>query len=529
MAYKVKQLLDKGLDLSSLDKDLRDDIETIKFLSGDFSKDDSDAMQLDALVYEQAKSFVKSDEKKPDEPSPSKGKRGRPKGSVKSAPKKKGKRGRPAKQEKAPAKPKVKYKTEPKSDGSVPDCDELLKRWRERRQKAKDMGKKRRTKPVFTKISEGVVSAVEKAIKNVPKADIKAQPVRTVKKFEVLRDAADKFLKAFKSVLGEDYIKTEAEKELSDLEGLISTLQEKYVKKYGDGGMMNAEGGNIDYDEINELIWNTYDEDSFVEKFYYFTNPIRGNYISEEELRERYSINPAETIDEYDPYLFYDEFANRYKDGGMAEGDEEDMPVIRTQFEEDDYEYATGGGVGGEQITMVAEAIFSPNEKNGKIKISTKAPQSLGGLKYLIADLNSEYIASAIFEENQVNGKIETTFGEKTYGQLLAMISQAKANRLDFVKHAGGGKIKEISFENSNLYLYGFGKDSNGNTIVKVGFPNQRAFSIQTNGVLNFTHDKRGYKLSELDSDDISRIESEVVEYVKNAGSKEQKSKLKTY
>jgi hypothetical protein len=211
------------------------------------------------------KSQISEEPKAPSAPS---GKRGRPKGSVKSAPKKKGKRGRPAKQEKAPAKPKAKYKTEPKSDGSVPDCDELLKRWRERRQKAKDMGKKRRTKPVFTKISEGVVSAVEKAIKNVPKADIKAQPVRTVKKFEVLRDAADQFLKAFKSVLGEDYVKTEAEKELADLEGLISSLQEKYIKKYGDGGMMNADG------------------------------------------------------------------------------DEEDMPVIRTQFEEEDYEYARGGGVG---------------------------------------------------------------------------------------------------------------------------------------------------------------------------------------
>jgi hypothetical protein len=222
-----------------------------------------------------------------EEPTKVVGKRGRPKGTTKSAPKKKGKRGRPAKQEKAPEKPKTKYKTEPKADGSVPDCDELLKRWRERRQKAKDMGKKRRTKPVFTKISEGVVSAVEKAIKNVPKADIKAQPVRTVKKFEVLRDAADQFLKAFKSVLGEDYVKTEAEKELADLEGLISSLQEKYVKKYGDGG--------------------------------------------------------------------------------MADGDDEDMPVIRTQFEEEDYEYARGGGVGD---IMVGDKITLPEIKmpNGKVQ-----------------------------------------------------------------------------------------------------------------------------------------------------------------
>lgn len=96
-------------------------------------------------------------------------------------------------------------------------------------------------------------------------------------------------------------------------------------------------------------------------------------------------------------------------------------------------------------------------------------------------------------------------------------------------KMAKGGGMKDIGFENSNLYLYGFGKDSNGNTIVKVGFPNQRAFSIQTNGVLNFTHDKRGYKLNELDQEDVSKIEKEVVNYVKNYGSNEQKSRLKVY
>jgi hypothetical protein len=97
------------------------------------------------------------------------------------------------------------------------------------------------------------------------------------------------------------------------------------------------------------------------------------------------------------------------------------------------------------------------------------------------------------------------------------------------VKFAKGGGMKDIGFENSNLYLYGFGKDNNGNSVVKIGFPNQRAFSIQTNGVLKFTHDKRGYKLSELDSNDIKRIEKEVVEYVKNYGSKDQKSRLKVH
>lgn len=103
----------------------------------------------------------------------------------------------------------------------------------------------------------------------------------------------------------------------------------------------------------------------------------------------------------------------------------------------------------------------------------------------------------------------------------------AEATGEKFAK--GGGVVKEISFENSNLYLYGWGRDSNGNTIVKVGFPNQRAFSIQTNAVLNFTHDKRGYALSELSQDDVNKIEAEVVGYVKEHGSEAQKKNLKVY
>lgn len=37
---------------------------------------------------------------------------------------------------------------------------------------------------------------------------------------------------------------------------------------------------------------------------------------------------------------------------------------------------------------------------------------------------------------------------------------------------------KDISLPNSNLYLKGFGKDINGNAIVKLTFPNQRGFSL---------------------------------------------------
>jgi hypothetical protein len=87
----------------------------------------------------------------------------------------------------------------------------------------------------------------------------------------------------------------------------------------------------------------------------------------------------------------------------------------------------------------------------------------------------------------------------------------------------------EIAFKNSNLYLNGFGVDSNGNAVIKVSFPNQRAFSIQTNGVLKETHNKSTKKIKDLSDADLKIIEKEVVDYVKDFGSKEQKSKLNSY
>jgi hypothetical protein len=93
--------------------------------------------------------------------------------------------------------------------------------------------------------------------------------------------------------------------------------------------------------------------------------------------------------------------------------------------------------------------------------------------------------------------------------------------------------VKTIKFKNSNLYLNGFGMDTNGNSIVKLGFPNARGFSIQTNGVLPHTNrmsDKNWKKgLQEITYKDLALIEKECVNYIKSYGSILQKKKLKTY
>jgi hypothetical protein len=90
-------------------------------------------------------------------------------------------------------------------------------------------------------------------------------------------------------------------------------------------------------------------------------------------------------------------------------------------------------------------------------------------------------------------------------------------------------KLKEISLPNSNLYLYGWGRDTNGNSVIKIGFPNRKGFSIQTNGVLPFSNSMKNTSLSDLSKNDIEKIEKEVVNYVTNYGSSNQKSIMKKY
>lgn len=106
-----------------------------------------------------------------------------------------------------------------------------------------------------------------------------------------------------------------------------------------------------------------------------------------------------------------------------------------------------------------------------------------------------------------------------------------RANRTDrgtFGKYhlAKGG---EIEFQHSNLIIVGAGMDSNGNRVVKVSFPNERPFSIQTNGNLPKTHSllKAYDKNTNFSAKEIESMEDEIVDYVENYGSENQKKSLK--
>lgn len=83
---------------------------------------------------------------------------------------------------------------------------------------------------------------------------------------------------------------------------------------------------------------------------------------------------------------------------------------------------------------------------------------------------------------------------------------------LDSIEEA----VSRITLPGINVELLGFGKDQNGNSIVKLQmFGENRAFSIQTNGTLSETHDlvwKK--KLKELTDLDLENISKEVGDYI---------------
>jgi len=78
-------------------------------------------------------------------------------------------------------------------------------------------------------------------------------------------------------------------------------------------------------------------------------------------------------------------------------------------------------------------------------------------------------------------------------------------------------KLKELQLGDTNLYLRGFDRDQNGNSIIQLAFDGERGFSIQINnpGFFKFTYPCRGYALKELSEEQIAGISSEVISHIK--------------
>ena len=246
--------------------------------------------------------------------------------------------------------------------------------------------------------------------------------------------------------------------------------------------------------------------------------------------------------------------------GYMAKGGKvKDEPVIRQYFEDEAFEYAKGGTVVGNKIYFTESEVKTYLRQ----KFDTQLKYNLDGFakKYYAIKYNAskkiweEYGKYPMNEKNykgelsedEVKKKLRHAFrvgleyNLKSAAEIFNVKyddkekkyyhSVVKAPDGSIQGYAKGGTVKDIPFSNSNLYLHGEGVDSNGNHIIKVTFPNQRAFAIQTNGTLPKTNNliKSIKNISELSSEQLDTIEKEVVEYVSAHGSAKQKKTLSTY
>lgn len=107
-------------------------------------------------------------------------------------------------------------------------CDELKKKFTERREQAKKSGKKYRTKPVIHKVSSNVITAVHQVIDSVPAGDrnkkVTAQMITFVRK-------AKEFVTASKALLGSDYSQSKVNADFDELKKFVEKLETKISKK----------------------------------------------------------------------------------------------------------------------------------------------------------------------------------------------------------------------------------------------------------------------------------------------------------
>ena len=217
--------------------------------------------------------------------------------------------------------------------------------------------------------------------------------------------------------------------------------------KYAKGSTVKGEGKSTYkyYKVPNEQLWAIQECNSDFEDGWGSTCVVIGTRKSE-----------AQAIDHVKHLTKLQlEADSKYKDGGKIDINELNMPVIRTQFEDEEYEFKDGGEVGSEDVLKVAKAIFDNNNKKGKIKTSF-GDKTFVGLKAMIENTNydSEEIASSIFSVNEKKGKISTSFGDKYYGGLLAMINHSRANKLKYYnlgQMAEGGTTKGFEYSIGGL------------------------------------------------------------------------------
>lgn len=133
--------------------------------------------------------------------------------------------------EKKADKPKTKtsYKAAGK-DVDEMDCEELEQMFKERKAKAKKSEKKSKTRPVIEKIVSNVATATKQAIDSVSVEDIKKNPKKFIEKCMKAEKSGEEFINDLKSLLGEEYDKSEVSEGMEKILIHIKELKAKYVK-----------------------------------------------------------------------------------------------------------------------------------------------------------------------------------------------------------------------------------------------------------------------------------------------------------
>ena len=126
---------------------------------------------------------------------------------------------------KAPAKAKK------KSDVEHPTCEELEKKWNERREKAKKAAKKHKTISVSEQIGNNIASAVGKVIDDIAAKDIEKNPTKYIDAFEEVEDAFKTAMGKLKPLLGDDFDAKALTDPFEEILGkFIEQIKTKYAK-----------------------------------------------------------------------------------------------------------------------------------------------------------------------------------------------------------------------------------------------------------------------------------------------------------
>ena len=114
--------------------------------------------------------------------------------------------------------------------GDIDYCKNLIDAVGKRLKKRKESGKKFSTKSVMRRVTDNVGHAVDTAISNTSAKEIAANPKRFISKVKTLRTKFREFMAAFESVLGKDFKKGEIDKQMKELDAVITKLEKKYTK-----------------------------------------------------------------------------------------------------------------------------------------------------------------------------------------------------------------------------------------------------------------------------------------------------------